>query len=142
MAAFKAVLCGRKKLCPFEALFWNIFQKQIWKMTPNPGTSGSNSVPSHLCDVDLDAVDLPLEEKEETTDIEEIYDRISPYLTARERQVLSLKLGLTYEGALSNYEIASLLGCSEFNVRNTLNTALMRIKELVRAGKIKPAREN
>jgi len=141
-AALKAVLCGRIKLSPFEALFWKMFQKQIWIMTPNQGTSGSNSVPSHLCDVDIDTVDFPQEEKEDGTDIEEIYDRISPFLTAREQRVLSLKLGLTYEGALSNYEIASFLGCSEFNVRDSLNTALKRIKELVKAGKIKPAREN
>ena len=142
VAAFNAVLCGRKKVSPFEALFWKIFQEQIWKMTPNPGANGSNSVPSNLCDVDIDTVDFPQEEKDEGTDIEEIFDRISPYLTARERRVFSLKLGLTYEGALSNYEIASLLGCSEFNVRNALNTALKRIRELVKAGKIKPDREN
>jgi predicted DNA-binding protein (UPF0251 family) len=140
-AALHAVLRGRVKSIPFEALFWRIFQERIGIMTPNSGSSGSKSVPSHLCEVDIETVAIPQEEEENGTDIEEIYERIHPYLTCREQRVLSLKLGLTYEGALSNYEIARILGCGESNVRDALDKALKRIRELVMRGKIIPVRD-
>jgi DNA-directed RNA polymerase sigma subunit (sigma70/sigma32) len=109
-------------------------------MTPNHGyaSCGSNSVPSHLCVVDIDTVVIPQKEEENGPDIEVIYNMVYPYLTGREQRMLCLKLGLTYEGALSNYEIARLLGCGESNVRDALNKALKRIRELVRRGIIKP----
>lgn len=140
-AALHAVLRGRVKKIPFEALFWRIFQEQIGIMTPNSGSSGSKSVPSHLCEVDIDTVVIPQVEEESGTDIEEIYNRIHPYLTCREQRVLSLKLGLTYEGALSNYEIARILGCGESNVRDALDKALRRVNGLVMRGKISPDKD-
>jgi DNA-binding CsgD family transcriptional regulator len=140
VAAFVAVQRSKRKGIPFQAAFWTIFQERIVTMTPNPGyaSCGSNSVPSHLCVVDIDTVVIPQKEEENGPDIEVIYNMVYPYLTGREQRMLCLKLGLTYEGALSNYEIARLLGCGESNVRDALNKALKRIRDLVRRGIIKP----
>lgn len=140
LSAFVAVRRSDWKGIPFEAAFWIIFSEHIGKMTPNHkrGSSGSKSVPSCLCKVEISSTVIALEEMKEMPDIEAIYQKISCYLTSRERSVLSIALGITYEGNMSNYEIAELLGCSESNVRDALKKALGRVENLVRLGIIDP----
>lgn len=140
IAAFVAAKRSGSNGIRFESAFWNLFRELTAKMTPNPrkGSSGSKSVPSNLCVTDVDPVVIPLPEERHEPDIEGIYEKVCGYLTKREQRVLCLALGMTYEGALSNYEIAECLGCRESNVRDTLNRALKRIRELVRQGRIKP----
>jgi hypothetical protein len=140
VAAIEAVMKSKRKGIPFESAFWTLFKELTTKMTPNPGngSSGSKSVPSNLFVTDLDPVVIPQPEKWHEPDIEVIYERVCGYLTRREQRVLCLALGMTYEGALSNYEIAEYLGCRESNVRGVLNRALERIRELVRQGRIRP----
>jgi len=140
VAAIEAAMKSKSKGIPFESAFWTLFKELTTKMTPNPrkGSSGSKSVPSNLCVVDIDPLAIPQPEKNREPDIEGIYEKICSYLTRREQQVLCLALGMTYEGALSNHEIAECLGCRESNVRDALNRALERIRKLVRQGRIKP----
>jgi RNA polymerase sigma factor (sigma-70 family) len=139
LSALVAVHRSAAKGISFEPAFWTIFREQLGKMTPHPeSSSGSSSIPSHLCDDEIETVDILLEEQGHEPDIEAIYCKVNRYLTKRERQVLCLALGITHEGRLSNYEIASHLGCRESNVRDALNKALKRVRELVRSGRIVP----
>ncbi len=140
LSAFVAVKRSNWKGIPFEAAFWVIFTERMGKMTPNRKyrSSGSQSVPSHLCLIEIGTVVIAQEEMKDIPDIEAIYQKISCYLTIREKRVLCLALGITYEGNLSNYEIAGLLGCKESNVRDAIKKALDRIEELVCLGKINP----
>lgn len=142
VAAICAVLRGRRVKRPFEALFWTIYSERIGMMTPNPEGYGSSSVPSNLCTVDIETVVIPHAPDEVGCDIEAIYDLVHPFLTYREQRMLCLKLGLTYEGNLSNYEIGRILGCGESNVRDALNKAMKRITKLVELGRIRPDKHN
>ena len=139
--AFVAVGRSCEKCIPFEAAFWTLFKQFMAEMTPNflNASAGSNSVPSNLCVVELDSIDIPGPEASCEPDIEQIYLAVCGFLTRREQQVLSLALGITQKGRMSNYEIAKHLGCRESNVRDALNKALERIRTLVKVGKIKPA---
>lgn len=139
LSALVAVHRSAEKGIPFESAFWTIFKERLGKMTPNPeSNSGSGSIPSHLCDSEIETVDIARSELCLEPDIEAIYCKINRYLTKREQQVLCLALGITHEGHLSNYEIASHLGCRESNVRDALNKAMDRVRDLVRRGRIVP----
>jgi RNA polymerase sigma factor (sigma-70 family) len=139
LSAFVAVQRSNGKGIPFVSAFWTIFKERIGKMTPNPGNrSGSNSIPSHLCDFGIESIDVAQGEQLRAPDIEMIFNKVCRYLTTREQRVLCLALGITYEGHLSNYEIAYHLGCRESNVRDALNKAFGRIRDLVRMGRINP----
>ncbi len=61
-------------------------------------------------------------------------------MTKREQRVFLLALGITDEGAFSNYEIAKLLECTVVNVRDAQVKAIKRIKRLVGKGRINPKR--
>ncbi|HEY6874248.1 MAG TPA: sigma-70 family RNA polymerase sigma factor [Geobacteraceae bacterium] len=142
-AAMIAVRKSREKGIRFEAAFWTTFRNQIGVFTPCPDirTHGSNSVPSHLCSLDIDSVSLKARKRRRRKpDIEAIYCSICHLLTYKERQVLYLSLGIGDEGELSNYEIAERLGCVVSNVRDTLSRAYERIKRLTREGVIDPRR--
>lgn len=139
LSALVAVHRSAGKGIPFEAAFWTIFKERLGKMSPNPGSSsGSSSIPSHLCDTGIDTIDIPRDEQRHEPDIEAIYFKLNRYLTIREQRVLRLALGITHMGRLSNYEIASHLGCRESNVRDAINKAMGRISDLVRSGRIVP----
>ncbi|MBI1919727.1 MAG: sigma-70 family RNA polymerase sigma factor [Geobacter sp.] len=143
-AAMIATLRSRNKGIPFEAAFWKIFRRQVCLFTPNPDdlSNGSNSVPSHLCSVDIDSVTITQRPKKKSKRpcIEAVYDAVSHFLTEKEQQAISLSLGITEEGRLSNYEIAERLGCSAANVRDILGRANRRLKCLVMKGSIDPSR--
>lgn len=139
LSALVAVHRIAGKGIPFEPAFWTIFKERLGKMTPNSeSNSGSNSIPSHLCDAGIETVDIARSEQSLEPDIETIYFKLNRYLTRREERVLRLALGITHVGRLSNYEIASHLGCRESNVRDALNSALDRVRGLVRTGRIVP----
>jgi RNA polymerase sigma factor (sigma-70 family) len=136
-AALVAVLRSQEKAIPFEAAFWTIFRNKISVLTPNPDSPhGSNSIPSHLCSVEYDSNEQSSPDDRDGPDIEAIFEAISNHLTEREKQTLSLSLGMAEEGKLSTYEIAELFGCSDFNVRETLRRAFKRIKRLAENGTI------
>jgi len=139
-AALIAVNRSNGKGIPFEAVFWVVFQERIGIMTPNPEYTafGSNSVPSHLCGFEIDSVSIAQVEHSCEPDIGAIFEKVCCFLTRREQRVLCLALGITYEGNLSNYEIAKILKCNESNVRDAINKALGRIRDLVRMGRINP----
>lgn len=136
-AALVAVLRSQEKNIPFEAAFWTTFRNKISVLTPDPNfTHGSNSIPSHICYGDIEAVEQTSHRSEEGADIEAIFEAISHHLTARERETLSLSLGVAEQGKLTTHEIADLYGCSDFNVRDTLKRAFRRIKQLTDNGTI------
>ena len=141
-AAMIATLRVKTKEISFEAAFWKIFRRQVSLFTPNPDDSsnGSNSVPSHLCSVDLDSISMKLRTKKRSKkpDIDAIYHAVCHYLTKKEQQILHMSLGISNEGRLSNYEIAERLGCSVANVRDILGRANRRLKSLVMNGTIDP----
>jgi DNA-binding CsgD family transcriptional regulator len=139
LSALLAVHRSAGKGIAFEAAFWTIFTERLGKMTPNSeSNSGSNSIPSHLCDTEIESIDIAWSEPCLEPDIEAIYFKLNRYLTRREQLVLRLALGITHVGRLSNYEIASHLGCRESNVRDALNRALDRVRDLVRSGRVVP----
>jgi len=139
LSALLAVYRSAGKGIAFEAAFWTIFTERLGKMTPNSeSNSGSNSIPSHLCDTEIESVDIAWSEPCLEPDIEAIYFKLSRYLTRREQRVMRLALGITYMGRLSYYEIASHLVCGESNVRDAFDRALDRIRELVRSGRVVP----
>jgi DNA-binding NarL/FixJ family response regulator len=139
LSALVAVHRSAAKGILFEAAFWTIFKERLGKMTPHPeSSSGSNSIPSHLCDTEIETIDIARDEQRHEPDIEAIYCKLNRYLTCREQRVLCLALGITHVGRLSNYEIASHLGCRESNIRDALNKAMERIRDLVRSGRIVP----
>jgi hypothetical protein len=143
VAALIAATKSRDKDIPFEAAFWKTFRDQIGVITPCPDikTHGSNSVPSHLCSVDIDSVSLEDRRRHRRRpDIEMLYRSICHLLTEKERQVLYLWLGIGIEGELSNYEIAERLGCVVSNVRDIQERAMRRIRKLVGEGVINPRR--
>ncbi|MBT0652648.1 sigma-70 family RNA polymerase sigma factor [Geomobilimonas luticola] len=136
-AAFVAVLRSQEKNIPFEAAFWTTFRNKISVLTPDPNfTHGSNSIPSHICYGDIEAVEQTIHGSDDGADIEAIFEAISHHLTEKERETLSLSLGVADQGKLSTYEIADLYGCSDFNVRDTLKRAFRRIKQLADNGTI------
>ena len=136
-AAFVAVLRSQEKNIPFEAAFWTTFRNKISVLTPDPNfTHGSNSIPSHICYGDIESVEQTSHRCDEGTDIEAIFETISHHLTERERETLSLSLGVAEQGKLTTHEIAKLYGCSDFNVRDTLKRAFRRIKQLADNGTI------
>lgn len=140
-AAMIAAIRSREKNLVFEAVFWKVFRSQISVITPSPDilTHGSNSIPSNLCSDDLTAISgTATKMRQKEPDTEAAYNSISHLLTEKERQVLYLSLGIGMEGKLSNYEIADRLGCVVSNVRDILNRALARIKNLVEKGSIDP----
>lgn len=143
-AAMIATLRVKTKEISFEAAFWKIFRRQVSLFTPNPDDSsnGSNSVPSHLCSVDLDSISMKLRTKRRSKkpDIEAIYHAVCHFLTEKEQQILHMSLGISDEGRLSNYEIAERLGCSVANIRDILGRAHRRLKGLVMKGTIDPSR--
>ena len=135
-ALIAALRCQGKDL-PFDTTFWTVFKDRISVLIPNPETNyGSNSIPSNLCSADTDAIDAPQADDHDGPDIEAIFKAVSSHLKNREQQTLSLSLGMTDEGRLSTYEIAKIFGCSDFNVRQTLNRAFTRLKRLVEDGTI------
>ena len=136
-AALVAVLRSQEKAIPFEAAFWTIFRNKISVLTPNPDCAhGSNSIPSHLCSIDVEHAEPSRSDDDAGPDIEALFEAISHHLTEREQQTLSLSLGMAEEGKLSTYEIAELFGCSDFNVRETLRRAFKRIQRLAENGTI------
>lgn len=136
-AAFVAVIRSQEKNIPFEAAFWTTFRNKISVLTPDPNfTHGSNSIPSHICYGDIESVEQTSHRCDEGTDIEAIFETISHHLTERERETLSLSLGVAEQGKLTTHEIAKLYGCSDFNVRDTLKRAFRRIKQLADNGTI------
>lgn len=142
-AAMIAAMRSKQKNLHFDAAFWKVFRSQISVITPSPDilTHGSNSIPSHLCTEDLTAISgIRSKGKSKQPDTEAIYNSICHLLTEKERQVLSLSLGIGMEGKLSNYEIAEQLGCVVSNVRDILKRALERIKTHVSNGAIDPKR--
>jgi len=140
LAAIDAAMRSRRKGIPFESVFWVRFKELTARMTPNPGngSSGSKSIPSNLCVADMNIAEIRMPEKMREPDIDGIFQSIQGYLTKREQRVLCLALGMTYEGAMSNHEIATCLGCGESNVRDVLKRAIERIRNLVKQGKIRP----
>lgn len=143
-AAMIATLRVKAKEISFEAAFWKIFRRQVSLFTPNPDdkSNGSNSIPSHLCSVDLDSVSIKQRTKRRRNkpNIEAIYYAVSHFLTEKEQQILYMSLGIADEGRLSNYEIAERLGCSVTNVRDILGRANKRLKCLVMKGNIDPSK--
>jgi RNA polymerase sigma factor (sigma-70 family) len=143
-AAMIATMRFKAKEISFEAAFWKIFRRQVSLITPNPDdvSNGSNSVPSHLCSVDLDSISMKQRTKRriKKPDIEAIYHAVRHFLTEKEQQILHMSLGISDEGRLSNYEIAERLGCSVANVRDILGRANKRLKGLVMKGTIDPHR--
>ncbi|MDD2732613.1 MAG: sigma-70 family RNA polymerase sigma factor [Desulfuromonadaceae bacterium] len=142
-AAMIAAIRSKQKHICFEAAFWKVFRNQISVLTPSPDilTHGSNSIPSHLCTKDLASISgRSTRRRTKQPDIEAIYKSICHLLTEREQQVLYLSLGIGKEGRLSNYEIADHLGCVVSNVRDILNRALERVRNLVNSGAIDPKR--
>lgn len=139
-SALVAVLRSESKRIIFEAAFWQIFRNRITAVTPNASRHGSNSVPAHLCTVDFDLASIPQVEKLPGPDIEAVFNAIYRHMTEREQRVLSLALGVTDEGALSNYEIAERLDCTVVNVRDAQVKAMNRIRRLVENGRINPKR--
>lgn len=143
-AAMIASLRCQKKKISFEAAFWKVFRRQVSIFTPNPDdiSNGSNSIPSHLCSVDLESVSIKQKPKSrrKKPNIEAIYFAVSHFLTEKEQQILYMSLGIADEGRLSNYEIAERLGCSVANVRDILGRAHRRLKCLVMKGTIDPSR--
>ena len=143
-AAMIATLRVKTKDISFEAAFWKIFRRQISLITPNPNdrSNGSNSIPSHLCSVDLDSISMKqrARKKRKAPNVESIYNAVSHLLTEKEQQILNLALGIADEGKLSNYEIAERFGCSVANIRDTLGRANRRLKALVMKGTIDPSR--
>ncbi len=140
-SALIAVLRSETKKITFEAAFWQIFRNRITAVTPNPDSRhGSNSVPTHLCTVDFDLTSIPQSESRPGPDIEAIFNAICRHMTKREQRVFSLALGITDEGAFTNYEIAKLLECTVVNVRDAQVKAIKRIKCLVGKGRINPKR--
>ena len=143
-AALVATLRAKEKGISFEAAFWKIFRRQVSLFTPNPNdkSNGSNSVPSHLCSVDIDT--LPIRQRanrsRKKANIEAIFSAVSRFLTEKEQQVLYMSLGISDEGMLSNYEIAERLGCSAANVRDIIGRANKRLSCLVQKGTIDPSR--
>jgi len=140
-AAMIATIRSKQKNLHFEAAFWKVFRSHISVITPSPDilTHGSNSIPSHLCTEDLTAISSKhTKGRSKQPDTEVIYNSIGHLLTEKERQVLSLSLGIGMEGKLSNYEIAEQLGCVVSNVRDILNRALKRIKAHVGNGTVDP----
>jgi len=139
-----ATMRAKAKEISFEAAFWKIFRRQISLFTPNPDdtSNGSNSVPSHLCSVDIDTVSIRQKPKRrrKKPNVEAIFRAVSHLLTEKERQILYMALGISDEGRLSNYEIAERLGCSTANVRDILGRANKRLKGLVMKGTIDPKR--
>ncbi len=136
-AALVASLLSQEKDIPFEAAFWTTFRNRISVLTPDPNfTHGSNSIPSHLCTEDIDSVELIGSDSNDGIDVEAIFEAVAHHLTERERQTLSLSLGVTERGQLSSHEIAALFGCSDFCVRDTLKRAYRRIKKLTENGTI------
>ena len=136
-AALVAVLRSQEKNIPFEAAFWTTFRNKISVLTPDPNfTHGSNSIPSHICHGDIESVKQTSHRSDESADIEAIFEAISHHLTERERETLSLSLGVAERGKLTTHEIADLYGCSDFNVRDTLKRAFRRIKQLADNGTI------
>lgn len=138
-AAMIAAIRSTEKNLVFEAVFWTVFRSQISVITPSPDilTHGSNSIPSNFCSDDLTAIsDKATKKIQKEPDTEAVYNSISHLLTEKERQVLYLSLGIGMEGKLSNYEIADRLGCVVSNVRDILNRALVRIKNLIEKGSI------
>jgi len=143
-AAMVATLRIKEKEISFEAAFWKIFRRQVSLFTPNPDdkSNGSNSVPSHLCSVDIDTVALRQRPRRgrKRPNIEAIFFAVSHFLTEKEQQILYMSLGISDEGRLSNYEIADRLGCSAANVRDIIGRANKRLNGLVMKGTIDPSR--
>lgn len=143
-AAMIATLRCKEKKIPFEAAFWKVFRRQVSMFTPNPNdiTNGSNSIPSHLCSVDLTSVSMKQHPRKRNrkANVEAIYCAVSHFLTEKEQQILHMSLGISDEGRLSNYEIAERLGCSAANVRDILGRAHRRLNSLVMKGTIDPSR--
>lgn len=139
-SALVAVLRSQSKRIRFEAAFWQIFRNRITAVTPNGSRHGSNSVPAHLCTVDFDLTSIPQGESGPEPDIEAIFTSVCRHMTKREQRILSLALGITDEGALSNYEIAERLDCTVVNVREAQVKAMERIRRLVGNGCINPGR--
>lgn len=140
-AAMVAVVKSREKAISFEAAFWMTFRNQISVLTPSSGSHGSNSVPSHLCTVDLDTINVRHKGgRSRKPNIEAIYNSVSHFLTKKEQEMIYLSLGISHEGKLSNYEIAERVGCSVKNVRETLDRGFGRIKRLISEGKIDASR--
>ncbi|SNB45415.1 sigma factor-like helix-turn-helix DNA-binding protein [Geobacter sp. DSM 9736] len=139
-AAIIAATKCRTKNIRFEAAFWVTFRNQISVVTPNNSkTHGSNSVPSHRCSVDIETITVRTKRgRKRRPDVEVIYASICDFLTKREREILYMSLGIADEGTLSNKEIARRLGCSDMNVRDTLDRAFRRIRRLIDEGKIDP----
>ncbi len=146
--AFEAAIIATQRVktkdISFEAAFWKIFRRQISLFTPNPNdrSNGSNSIPSHLCSVDLDSISMKrrTRKKRKAPNVESIYNAVSHLLTEKEQQILYLALGIADEGKLSNYEIAERFGCSVANIRDILGRANRRLKGLVMKGTIDPSR--
>jgi RNA polymerase sigma factor (sigma-70 family) len=137
-AMIAAVRSKKKHIC-FEAAFWTVFRNQISVITPSPSirTHGSNSIPSNICSDDLTLISaMETTSRSNQPDIEAIYNSICHHLTLKEQQILYFSLGIGDKGKLSNYEIAEQLGCVVSNVRDILNRALERIRNLVRNGTI------
>jgi len=140
LAAIDAAMRSRKKGISFESAFWICFRELSARMTPNPGSGspGSKSIPSNLCVSDVNLAEIRMPEKKREPDIDGIFQAVQGYLTKREQRVLCMALGMTYEGSMSNHEIATCLGCGESNVRDVLKRAIERIRSLVKQGKIRP----
>ena len=138
-AMIAATKCKTKNIA-FAAAFWVTFRNQISVVTPNSSrTHGSNSVPSTRCSVDVDTITVKAKRRRERRpNIEAIYRSVSTFLTKKEQEILYMSLGISDEGALSNKEIARRLGCSDMNVRDTLDRAFRRIKRLIDEGTIDP----
>jgi len=81
-AAMVATLRVKEKEISFEAAFWKIFRRQVSLFTPNPDdkSNGSNSVPSHLCSVDIDSITIRQRAKRgrKKPNIEAIFYAVSP----------------------------------------------------------------
>lgn len=141
-SAMVAAIKSRKKQISFESAFWQDFRKNLSLVTPNTNSSryGSNSVPSFLCQEDVDVAAIAQKEATPELDLEAIFKRIRRHLTQREKAVFTLALGFTDKGTLTNYEIAKCLRCSPRNVREAHIKALERIKRLIGEGVIDPGR--
>lgn len=141
-SAMVAVLKSQGKQIPFESAFWQDFRKNLSLVTPNMNTSryGSNSIPSFLCQEDVDVAAIAQREITPELDLEAIFKKIRRHLTQREKAVFVLALGLTERGTLTNYEIAECLRCSPANVRQAFSKAIERLKRLIGEGVIDPGR--
>jgi len=128
----------------FESEFNNIFDRILADNVPfkyNSAKSQSSlSVPCKFID---DSVDLSgIEQNDNSFSyiviLKDIYDIIRKYykLNRDQQRKLKLLLGLSSKGAISQTEVATILGCTRSNVNTYYNKICDDIEKKVKAGEL------